>query len=310
MFRSALLALGSIFALVATAPAALAQSEAALKQRFEGTTVRVKIDMPASDDGIDVYPRENPTIDWTEHGKRLKRHGTSLRRGDEVLVTKVRVKKDLIEFQLGGGGYGTFGDDTGSDVHVASAPKTQREKNLEQDLKRTSDPAKRRAISEELDALKRERQREDARNEAMVKDAEVAKKDLIRSRAAEAGSRFNLRYEPTVPASALEPEGVTTALRQFLEFDVAADDSRGHGEDGDRGGRDDRPSAAPPRGTAALAKGMTRAQAEAALGAPTSTRAGKEGTLGVERATFTTEDQIVEALFVEGVLVRYTVRSK
>ncbi len=79
-----------------------------------------------------------------------------------MLVTKVRVKKDLIEFQLGGGGYGTFGDDTGSDVHVASAPKTQREKNLEQDLKRTSDPAKRRAISEELDALKRERQREDS----------------------------------------------------------------------------------------------------------------------------------------------------
>jgi hypothetical protein len=51
-----------------------------------------------------------------------------VRRGDQVLVTKVKVKKDLIEFQLGGGGYGTFGDDASPHVNVPLAAKTQREK--------------------------------------------------------------------------------------------------------------------------------------------------------------------------------------
>jgi hypothetical protein len=44
-----------------------------------------------------------------------------------VLVTKVKVKDDLIEFQLGGGGYGTFRDDASSNVFVPSASKTERE---------------------------------------------------------------------------------------------------------------------------------------------------------------------------------------
>ena len=40
----------------------------------------------------------------------------------------MKVKKDLIEFQLGGGGYGTFGDDTSTSVYISDATKTEREK--------------------------------------------------------------------------------------------------------------------------------------------------------------------------------------
>src|SRR5882672_9531778 len=131
----------------AAAPSpAVAQSEDQLRTFFEGKTVRVKIEMPGTEDGVDVYP------------------GTAHRRGDEVLVTKVKVKKDLIEFQLGGGGYGTFGDDDSPNVFVPSAPKTEREKNLEKDLEKPTDPTQRRKMSEELDALRRDRQRENARN--------------------------------------------------------------------------------------------------------------------------------------------------
>jgi len=49
-------------------------------------------------------------------------------------VTKVKVKDNLIEFQLGGGGYGTFGDDASSHVSVPVAGKSVREKNLERDI--------------------------------------------------------------------------------------------------------------------------------------------------------------------------------
>jgi hypothetical protein len=49
------------------------------------------------------------------------------------MITKIRVKSNHIEFQLGAG-YGTMGDETSSSVYVESAPKSNREKNLESAL--------------------------------------------------------------------------------------------------------------------------------------------------------------------------------
>src|SRR5262249_9993777 len=133
-------------------------------------------------------------------------------------VTKVKVKAKLIEFQLDGGGYGTMGDETSSNVTVVSTPKTKREQNLEGELRRETDPAKRRAIKEELDDLKVDREREDARNRASVADAQEAKKANIRQRRLEGGSRFNLRYSDGVPGSALTTESVKDALAAYLDF--------------------------------------------------------------------------------------------
>src|SRR3989454_12498269 len=145
----------ALLVLVATAPPALAQSEDRLRAFFEGKTVRVKLEMPGTEDGVDVHPGTAHPIDFPKHATRLKRAGTALRRGDEVLVTKVKVKKDLIEFQLAGGGYGTFGDDDNPNVFVPAASKTEREKNLEKDLEKTTDPARRRTMREELDEIGR-----------------------------------------------------------------------------------------------------------------------------------------------------------
>ena len=286
--------------------AAQSAGEEVLRDRFEGTHVRVKLDLPAHQKGVDVYPQERPNLDYSEMARRIKRYGIGVRRGEVIQVTKVKGKKDLIEFQLGGGGYGTFGDDTDADASVPSVAKTQREKNLEQDLKRTSDPAKRRQIQEELDDLRREREREDARNRAITAEASEAKKEAIRARAAEAGSRFNVRFRGPVPTSALEVDGLMDALAEFVVFD-AGDHDPDHASDA---GDADVEVAAAPRGVAALRKGLTRAEVEALLGVPTRVTSGKEGTLKVERLVFTTASERVDALVVEGVLVRYSVTSK
>ncbi len=111
--------------LVTAAPVA-AQGEEQLRDAFEGKTVVVKIDMPASSRGVNIRPQERRPMDAQEYARRIKEYGTSLKAGTPVMVTKIRVKKDLIEFQLGGGGYGTFGDDRG-DVYVASSGKSTRE---------------------------------------------------------------------------------------------------------------------------------------------------------------------------------------
>src|SRR5262245_34653783 len=115
---------------IAAAGPALAQTESALKDFFEGKSVRVKLDMPATQEGIDVYPDARRPLDFSVYASRLKSYGVALHNGDSVMVTRVRLKEKLIEFQLGGGGYGTFGDDTGS-VSSTSVPKSNREKDLE-----------------------------------------------------------------------------------------------------------------------------------------------------------------------------------
>ncbi len=202
--------------------AAHAQSEAALKEYFEGRTVKLKLAMPGTEDGVDVYPGTAKPLDFPRHAARLKDYGTALRSGDQALVTKLKVKSKLIEFQLDGGGYGTSGDETSSSVNVASAPRTKREQNLEAELKREQDPVRRRAMKEELDDLKARRAREDARNRAAVAEAQETKKANIRQRRLEGGSRFNIRYKDGVPATAITPEAIKQALAAYVDFDEPA----------------------------------------------------------------------------------------
>ena len=91
---------------------ARAQSESDLKTFFEGRRVTVKLDMPGTSDGIDVHVAAAPAIDLQDYVQDLNRYGVAIRAGESVTVTLVKTKRDLVEFQLNGGGFGTFGDDT------------------------------------------------------------------------------------------------------------------------------------------------------------------------------------------------------
>lgn len=283
-----------------------AQSEAALREYFEGRTVTVKIAMPGTEDGVDVYPGTAKPIDFPRHASRLKQYGTALRAGDQALVTKLKVKSKLIEFQLDGGGYGTMGDETSSNVSVANAPKTKREENLEGELKREKDPARRRELKEELDDLKARREREDARNRASVAEAEESKKANIRQRRLEGGSRFNLRYKDGVPATAVTPDAVKEALAAYLEFGEAApavtETAAGQPLTGTV------PPGKPASGGLPT-KGMLQADVDQLLGPPQRTSDRMEGRLKVSTRVYRAAGGQVTAEFVEGVLIRFSMTS-
>ena len=276
---------------------AMAQSEERIRAFFEGQSVRLKIEMPGTSEGVDVYPALTPPIDFPKHAGRLKRNGTALRRGEEVLITKIRLKRDLIEFQLGGGGYGTFGDDTSPHVSAETATKTEREKNLERDIPKTTDPVQLRKLREELDALKKARQRADARNRAEAAQAQQIKEANIRQRRLEGGSRFNLRYKPEVPPDAVTPEAMMQALAAYVDCNVA-------------GAAGAEPAAPGGSGNGELRKGLTVAEVDAMLGRPDAISDRKEGTLTVSTSTYRTRDRRITAEFVEGVLIRFTVTSQ
>lgn len=282
--RRLLLLLSLLFVPVA----AHGQSEAVLREYFEGRTVKVKIAMPGTESGVDVYPGTARPLDFPRHADRLKDNGTALRAGQEALVTKIKVKSKLIEFQLDGGGYGTMGDETSSGVSVGSTPKSRREQNLEGELKRETDPVRRREMKEELDDLKQDREREDARNRASLAEAQESKKANIRQRRLEGGSRFNIRYNAGVPAAALTPAAIRAALAAYVEFPETTSG----------------PTGARPW------KGMLLADADRLLGMPQKTSERMEGKLRVTTRTYATSAGRVAAEFVEGVLIRYTVTSE
>ncbi len=279
---------------VVTAVPAAAQSEEQLRNFFEGKSVTVKIDMPGSDDGVDVYPGRTQHVDFPKHAGRLKQFGTALKRGNEALITKVKVKKDLIEFQLDGGGYGTFGDDASSSVYIPSASKTQREKNLEKEIEREADSTKKRKLIEERDALRKEREREDARNRAEAQQAEQLKESNVRQRRLEGGSRFNIRYERVISGDALTPEAVMRALSEYIDFTAIG------------GQKAAEPAARPGE----LRKGLTVEEVDALLGRPESITQRNEGTLKVSISAYRANGRAVTAEFVEGVLIRFTIQSQ
>lgn len=287
--------------ILAAAPAA-AQSEAALREYFEGRSVTLKIAMPGTENGVDVYPADERPLDFPRYASRLKEHGTAIRAGESAMITKVRVKSKHIEFQLDGGGYGTMGDETSSDVFVSSTPKTKREENLEAELKRETDPLRRRQIREELDALRKEREREDARNEAAVADAEAQKEANIRQRRLEGGSRFNIRYRDRLPDAVLTPEGIKAALAEYVTFEPV----RGPETFGQVASA---PVPAEPLRPSGPRKGMLLREADQLLGDPLRSSERREGTLTVVTRIYGTPDGQVTAEFVEGVLIRYTMTS-
>lgn len=286
---------------------AYAQSEAALKEYFEGKTVVVKMDMPATQAGIDVYADARRPLNFDEYSARLKATGIALKSGDSVMITKVRVKDKLIEFQLGGGGYGTMGDDTSTSVYVPSEGKSKREKDLERDIKNENDSARKRRMQSEFDDLRREREREDRRNQTTATAASEEKKQRIADQRLHAGSRFNIRYQNGVPPG-VTPGGIMAALADYAEFPFADRVTRPAVKG------DPAPSPSTQRGmmagTGAVYKGMTWQQAQDALGAPEKTSDRMEGKLKVTTAIFTRGDQLIEAEFVEGVLIRYSISSK
>jgi hypothetical protein len=275
-----------------------AQSEAVLRDYFEGRSVTLKQPMPGTEEGVDVFPGTSRPLDYPRYAKRLKEHGTAIGSGESAIITKIKVKSKHIEFQLDGGGYGTMGDETSSNVNTESAPKTRREKNLEAEIKRETDPARKRAMREEIDDLRREREREDARNRSAVAEAEEHRKQNIRERRLEGGSRFNIRYQDQLPGDALSPASVMAALADYVDFGRLRSEPEAEAQ----------PVSSARSGL--LRKGMMWHDVNAMVGNPVSRTQRKEGTLNVQTAQYSTADGRITAEFVEGVLVRYTITSE
>lgn len=286
-----------------------AQDANSVSQYFEGKQVVVKIDMPGSQQGIDIFPQKPNSLDAKSYGKRMKSFPVALRTGDTVMVTTVKIKDKLIEFQLGGGGFGTFGDDTDTSVKFTPAPKSDHEKDLENQLANTDDPDQKAQIQRELDYLRRQRERNDQRNKAIAQSAADVKKEQVTEDRMKGGSRFNLRYDGKVPPN-VTPQDLVAALSPYISFPPGM--TGGETPQPSSAAAASSPSSAPAGGSVtdaahSLQKGMHEDQVRALLGNPTSVEDTDHDGIQVHSENFAEANSLVHADFVNGVLVRYSI---
>jgi hypothetical protein len=284
--------------LLFTAAVARADDDAAeqsLRHFFEGRYVTVLIDMPASQAGVDVYPEREYPLDFGKMSSRIGQSGVSVRQGQRIVVTKVKVKDDLIEFQLGGGGWSDFKNGSGS-VSPHLTPKSSRERELERRIREADDRNERRHLERELDRLRREREYRDEQRRIQAEMVNEQRREMDRERALDLGSRFNIRFEKKdVPIAFLSPEGVVRALERYVDFGSLAPRPPRNAED-----------LVPDDQAPALGahKGMTRQEIEASYGRPRREDESREGELTVRVAAYDVDGQRVEITYVDDVAVR------
>lgn len=293
----------TLMVVVLLSGAALAQG-GSLQNAFIGREVEVKIDMPGTQQGVDLNFSSGQPLDWRTYSQRVKAFGIAIRKGDTPTVTSVVVKKDRIEFQLDGGGYGTFWDDT-SRVLPPMIGKSNYEKQLERDLQSETDPRKRDRIRMELDRERSRREREQWAANSRAQIADQIKQSEIASKRTQGGSRFNLRWNGRIPEAELTPEAVMERLSPWVEF---------------RGTKNSRnvlaqnappPPPLPSNSPVQLQRGMKQSAVEQMLGKGELMTENKSGDgLRSSEWRYTTQDNYVDVTYVEGVLVRYAIMSR
>lgn len=300
--------------LLAIASQAIAQNPDVLSNYFEGKQVVVTMDMPGTQKGVDIYPGRPQSLDAKSYGERLKEFGVSLPNGVTTTVTKVKVNKDNVEFQLGGGGYGTAGDNTDTSVHFTPADKSDREKELERQLNNEDDPDRRRSLQRELDYVRADRARRDAYERARAEDDAARRTQQIAIKRQQGGSRFNIRVDARKMGDTLTPQVVMDALAPYVSFpgDGAGASAGGRPSDAAPGGSPGLVVRTPDPGAdqaSGLRKGMSREQVEALYGKAVETNDRNENGLTITTCVYKAKDVRVQADFVNDVLVRFLMSS-
>lgn len=276
---------------VAAVPAALgAQDEDALRAAFEGRLVAPLLDMPATTDGVNVYPYRPTHVDGDPR-RDVARHGVGAPAGRAVAVTRIKVKGKHIEFQLGRGG--DRQEPTFSKPYVG---KSREERRLEDEIDDVKDKELKRELEDRLRDLRDRRRREEKRLESLARiEYELAlSQHTPEEWALMAGARFNVRFDTDVPPEALTPEGFRALLERWVDFEPPPE----------------APGGAPTAGLADLSKGMSEDEVELAFGEPTSCEDSAAEGLSIRTCRWTLAEGSLEARFVDGVLVRYTLSSE
>ena len=290
--------------------------QGALQSYFVGRQVRLKIDMPGTAKGVDLRVEASDPMDWRQYSSRLKESGPAIRSGDRATVTTLVVKKNLIEFQLDGGGFGTFWDDSRTTVTPYQVGKSDYEKRLEREIRETSDDRRRRDLQRELDRERSRRDREQAADNRAAMIASQMKEQQVADKRMRGGSRFNLRWAGNIPGDQLTPDAVMTLLATYVEFGDLQAEKPILSPNPTPAEQNAAAASAPANGGSKspmtqLKRGMLIGEVSdlLGLGRQLSQSVSEEG-LKTRIFEYLPDDYRVEVTYVDGVVVRYSIESR
>jgi hypothetical protein len=300
-------------ATIASLPCGAQGGQTSLQNYFVGRQVRVEIDMPGTQQGVDLRVERDDPMDWKGYSTRLKQFGPAIRSGDRATITTLVVKKNLIEFQLDGGGFGTFWDDTRTTVAPYQIEKSSYERQLENDIRNTTDPQKRRDLQRELDRVRQRREREQRADDRAAQIASQLKAQEVADKRLRGGSRFNLRWAGSIPQEQLTPEAVMKLLDGYLDFgDLAGQKAILQPTAQNATANANAPAnVAPASPITQLKRGMQMGEINQLMGQGRmlSESTSEEG-LKTQIFEYLPNDYRVEVTYVDGVVVRYSITSR
>jgi len=237
-----------------------------------------------------------------------------------VRITTIVVKNDMIEFQLDGGGFGTFGDDTQTKVDSKQVEKTDYEKQLEQQISQTDDPDKKAQLQRDLDREQSKRQSEQAANDRTAQIASQIKTQQVAEKRSQGGSRFNLRWSKSIPPDQLNPDAIMKLLADYVDFGSLQQASAPAAavQNAAATSATPAPAAAPATApaagaspTAQLKRGMKMDEVTGLLGQgrQISDSTSSDG-LKTQVYEYLPGDRRVEVTYVEGLVVKFSITSR
>jgi hypothetical protein len=283
-----------------------------LEGYFTGKMVVAKIDMPGSEKGVDLAFNKPVVLDPKSYSSSLVTFGVAIHKGDAVQVTKVLVKGDHIEFQLGGGGFGVAGDDTNTVVAPVVVAVSDREKDLVKQIAAEKDAKRKQDLQHDLDQERARRAQQQAMNNNAATVASQMKAQQVMQRRLQGGSRFNLKWQGTVPSDDRDPDTVTKLLADYVDFDAShANPASMAGGPAPLARSAYVPAAgATPADIGQLQRSMKMDDVFGLLGQGqmTSQSVSSDG-LKTQVFEFKAADRVVDVTFVEGVVVKYSISS-
>jgi hypothetical protein len=194
-----------LFLIIGIGGSLAAQTPTALEQHFNGRRVKVLLDMPGDDSGVDVRARETPSVSADLIAAHVLKYGAALRRGQIASVTLVKIKGDHIEFQLDGGGFtnrqllGLPGIDS------ARWGTSEEERKIRSSIIGTRDKDRRRRLESQYDS-------------ARLRRVRPLRQQLEREQREKSGSRFNIRFTSDRETALATPEELIAIMRPYLEL--------------------------------------------------------------------------------------------
>lgn len=195
----------------------ISQDLNSIKKELEGRFVLLKIDMPASNHGIDLNANSEVPLNQKVYNERITEYGISISTGDTTAITKIDHNKNSIIIYLGAGGYD-------HNEHLSTTkPKqivkvSEKEKSLKKLIAEETDQNKLSKLHRDLNKLKRARKIKQGKIDSKAAESKILEAEKQYIETIKSGSRIYINFPNKVEQSNIDLNTINKILSNYLVY--------------------------------------------------------------------------------------------